>query len=519
MTGSASLPKKLIILGIALPLAILLGLLMATPDDFLSALVVGAVICTLLLPAVLRWHHLLLVCSLNAALVVGFLPGSPNIWMLMAAASVGITLLGRILDKNRRLLNVPSVTWPLLVFAAIVVLIAQNTGGMGLRALGSGVYGGKKYFFIWFAVLVYFAVSWVRTPSEKAPLYLAGYTLSGVTSMLSNLVFMAGPAAWILYYFIPFEMAMHQISEEFTIDPLGQRFNRLGGLAVAAHAAMPFLLIRYGAAGLLDYRRPWRMAAMVAIVAVGALGGFRSTVLFAGFLFLIHFFLEGLHRTRMFPALILAGLMGFAALIPVARHLPLSVQRSLSVLPIPVSEIARFDAEQSSRWRLDMWAVLKPEIPRYFWSGKGFTASATDYYLTQEMVRRDIVRDYESMILAGDYHNGPLSVLIPFGIWGMLAFVWFLAASMRVLYRNFQNGDPRLAFANTFLLAFFIAKAVFFFVVFGAIHLDILTFIGIVALSVSINGGIRTREQAAKASALVPVSPAPAPLPAGASGI
>jgi hypothetical protein len=29
---------------------------------------------------------------------------------------------------------------------------------------------------------------------------------------------------------------------------------------------------------------------------------------------------------------------------------------------------------------------------------------------------------------AGDYHNGPLSILIPFGLFGMIAFLWLLGA-------------------------------------------------------------------------------------------
>ncbi len=495
------LPRKLIVLGVLAPLAVLVGYLMATPDDSFAVVAVAMVVGFLSLPVVLRWHHAILIFSLNAALIVAFLPGSPNVWMLMTAASGGLTLLGRILDKNRRLVVVPSVTWPLVALGAVVLMTAKVTGGFGLRSLGGGTYGGKKYFYVWGAILAYFALSWVRVPLTRAAVSVYGYLLSGLTSVLSNLVYIAGPAAWVFYSFIPVDMALHQIFEDYAGGPGGERFTRLGGVAAAAQSLVPFLMLRFGIRGLLDFGRPWRLAALVAVVFLGALGGFRSNLVFIGLLFAVQFALEGLVRTRLFPALVLTGVLGFAALFPLARHLPMSVQRSLSIVPLlPVSPAARWDAEQSSLWRLEMWSMVTPDIPRYFWLGKGFTASATDYYFTQELVRRGKLSDQELMILAGDYHNGPLSLLIPFGIWGVLAFIWFAAASIRLLYRNYCYGDPRIRLINTFLFAYFLAKLVYFLGVFGAIHLDLLTFVGIVGLSVCLNGGLRRPDDVAAAA-------------------
>ena len=496
MTNSANIPRGLIIFGIAIPLAALLGFLVATPEDLLSMAGVAAIAGILAMPFILKWHHLLLVFSLNAALIVSFLPGSPNVWMMMAFVSLGITLLNRILDKDIRLLNVSSVTWSLILFALVVWITAKMTGGAGLRALGGGVYGGKKYFFIWFAVAAYFALSFQRTPPSKAETYVSGYLLSGLSSILSNLVYMAGPAAWVLYAFIPVDSAMHQIYEDFAGGPGGERFSRLGGIAVAGTTAVPFLVMRYGIHGLLDYTKPWRFLILMTAIGLSALGGFRSTIALYGLIFAVQFVSEGLLRTRLFPVLAFAGALGFAVLIPTAQHLPLSVQRSLSVLQIPVSAAAQFDADGSTRWRKEMWELVSLDIPRYFWVGKGFTANATDYYLTQEMVKRHMVKDYEATILAGDYHNGPLSILIPFGIWGVLAFLWFVIASLQVLYRNYRHGAPQLQRINTFLFSYFLAKVLFFLTVFGAIHLDLLAFVGIVGLSVSLNGGVSRKKTA-----------------------
>src|SRR5439155_8412052 len=96
----------------------------------------------------------------------------------------------------------------------------------------------------------------------------------------------------------------------------------------------------------------------------------------------------------------------------------------------------------------------------------------------------------EGSELAGDYHSGPLSVIIPFGLPGMFAFIWFLVAGFKVVRRNYRFGDPAFRRVNMFLLAFFIAKVIFFFGVFGGFYSDLASFTGLLALSVSINGGM-----------------------------
>ena len=96
----------------------------------------------------------------------------------------------------------------------------------------------------------------------------------------------------------------------------------------------------------------------------------------------------------------------------------------------------------------------------------------------------------EGAELAGDYHNGPLSVIVPFGIPGVIAFVWFWWACLKVLRQNYLFGDPAFRRVNTFLLAYFIAKIVSFTAVFGGFYSDLAGFTGLVALSVSINGGM-----------------------------
>ena len=171
MTDTFALPRKLVILGIILPLAGIVGYLLASPTDVDSVAFIGLLLLVLATPLFLRWHHPMLIFSWNAALIVFFLPGSPYLWMLLGIISFALSVLQRILDKEFRLLNVPSVTWSLILFALMVLGTAKMTGGWGLASLGASSVGGKKYFNIWFAIIAYFALSCRRIPLPKANFY------------------------------------------------------------------------------------------------------------------------------------------------------------------------------------------------------------------------------------------------------------------------------------------------------------------------------------------------------------
>ena len=84
-------------------------------------------------------------------------------------------------------------------------------------------------------------------------------------------------------------------------------------------------------------------------------------------------------------------------------------------------------------------------------------------------------------------------MILPFGIWGAMAFLWFLAAAGWALHKNFRYGDPALKIVNTGLFSLFIGKVIFFFFVFGALSNDIAVIGAYLGLSFSLNGGICRR--------------------------
>ena len=508
-----ALTRKLIIFGLVLPLAAIVGFFMATPQDFTTVLFMGALTSLLLLPIMLKWYHPLLIFSWNAWVNVYFLPGRPQLWMLFAAIGFGIVVLNSSMDRERRMIHVPAITIPLVFFLAVVLMTAKLTGGMSVYALGGGqlgssTIGGKGYFYIMFAVMGYFVMTSQVVPLERVKTYTSVFFLSGVTGMFSNLAYMLGPAFYFLFYLFPVEFAVNQAMSDWAA---GSEIVRMVGVASAGVAAYFFMMVRFGIRGIFDLSKPWRLLCFIAVIFITLLGGFRTMLITYVIHFAIQFWLEGLLRTRLAVVLALAGIVAAAISVPFLDRMPLSVQRCVAFVPgAPVSQLTKLDAEASTRWRLEMWAVLMPEIPKYLLLGKGYALNAAELYLSGQAVRQGLVKSFEVSVVSGAYHNGTLSLIIPFGIWGLIGFVWLVAAGLWVLHRNYRYGESKLQVVNTFLFAYFIMRTIVFFFVFGSVDSELFKFTSILGLSVAINRGVRKPAQADAAPIGVAVQPAPA---------
>jgi hypothetical protein len=161
---------------------------------------------------------------------------------------------------------------------------------------------------------------------------------------------------------------------------------------------------------------------------------------------------------------------------------------------VQVDQLVRQDAQWTIDWRLDMWKSLLPQVPEHLLLGKGFAVSKMDFeLLTGSDAAIHVSSNFSEnqyMALSGGYHNGPLSVILGFGIWGCIALVWFWIAGIWVLYNNNRYGDPALRTVNMYLMIYFGVNIIFFILVGGDIGNDILDFGGFLGLSVSLNGGV-----------------------------
>ena len=483
MNNAAAIVRSVITYALCVPLAIFLGYQLSDPLTQSAFFGVGLLALLLTFPILLRWHHLLLLMSWNLAAVLFFVPGRPNVWLVMTLISLTISVLQRALNKEMRFVNVPQVTWPLVCLTLVILVTAKLTGGIGIRAFGSDVYGGRRYAYLLAAILGYFALSAHRIPPQRAGLYVGVFFLGAITAAIGDLFTLANPSLYFIFWLFP----PSKVTGDMVLGT-----TRLGGISSLAMPGLCYLLARYGFRGTFDVRRPWRLVWFFLFLATGFLGGFRSMIILIAMTLAIQFYLEGLHRTKMFPALILGLILVGAMAVPVASKLPYTFQRALAFLPLQVDPMVRQEAEASSEWRKLMWVAVLPEVPKHLMLGKGYALSIFDFDLWGNVDSGGNAENWGSTI-SGDYHNGPLSVILTFGIWGALAFLWFTAAALRVLYANYRYCDPNLRTYNAILLAVFASRLMLFLGVFGSLHGDMFFFASLLGVSVSLNGGVCRR--------------------------
>ncbi|HWX18520.1 MAG TPA: hypothetical protein VN578_01315 [Candidatus Binatia bacterium] len=492
MANTFAVSRAQLIYAVCLPLAVLLGYLLADPVDQGNLAIVVLVVGVLSVPVVMRWYHPLLIFTWNAVVTFYFLPGRPYLWMIFALTGLFFAILNRTTSAEARFVDVPSIHRPVLFIAAVVVATAWLRGGIGVRSLGSAHFGGRNYFMILAGAAGYFAMISQRIPRERTNLYVGLFFLTGLTALVANLAFMAGSHFDFLYYIFPPELAQEQVLAE---NRLSSGIFRLYGLTVGSNAVCCWLMAQYGLRGVFDWKKPWRGLLLIAAGVACLYSGFRSSLGLFGLTLLAQLCCEGLFRPRVLILGSVSLVVGGLLLAPLSERLPLSIQRTISFLPVEISPMAKFSAESTAEWRFQMWKEVLPDIPRYLLKGKGYSFDPSELAFAEENAGRGYTSQYEGTIMVGDYHSGPLSVIIPFGIWGVIGFIWFLAATLRYLYRNYRDGDLALRQINTFLLAYFIARILQFIFVFGGFYSEFYVFAGLAGLSASLNGPIRAKEE------------------------
>ncbi len=483
--GFFSDKRNYLIFGVCLPFAILLGYHLADINDPVSKFVFAAAIAGLCSPLLIRWYHPLLVLSWNMTAQVAFLPGAPLLWSFLSLVGMFFAILNRSLNPDNKLSLVPSLTLPLTFFAGVILVTAEITGGINISTFGATAsQGGRKYFYVLAAIVGFFGLTSMSISKNKAYLYVMVFYLSGLTTMLNLLPAWIGPAGDFIYYIFPGEISDPFVQTQSEV--IGER--RIGEMMAPSFAIFSWMLARYGVRGVFDLAKPFRLILFLGAISLGFLGGFRSHLIMVVLTFGILFFVERLWRTQVMLIVTVMGTLLGITLLTSADKLPPTVQRCFSFLPIGIDPVIKMQAESSSQWRIDLWTQVIEEVPVYLFKGKGYSFSSDDMYMALfNQNNMGAAGSAQGAAVAGDYHNGPLSLLIPFGIYGLIAFIWLVIAGSFYLYKNYQFGDPELRTINAFLFACFTARVIFFFIIFGAISSDLYVFTGILGLSVALN--------------------------------
>ncbi|MDE3100328.1 MAG: hypothetical protein KGJ88_12730 [Verrucomicrobiota bacterium] len=496
MNNQAALLRGLIIGGVCLPLALFLGYQLATPEQFSSLFWVGVTFFAFLIPILLRWHHPLLIIAWNLQFLVFFLPGHPQVFIVIAALSLTISVASRMLRKDKTFISCPAVAYPLLALA-VVTLATLYVRGVGAKAFGMSAWGAGRYAGVLGAIIGYFALTAQPIPPNRAKWLAALFFLSGLTAAWPDLLNFAGPGFQELLAVLPSSLGT-AIATPSPLDPL----ERFVGFSIMATFFCYCMLMQFGIRGLLDWHRLWRLLSFAAVFAVGLLGGFRSQLGIFFILFLVQLGFERLYGTVVFSALLAVVVLTTLVVVPFSEDLPMSVQRAISFLPVKISPIVQQDATGTLDWRFSMWQRALPDVPHYLLLGKGFAFDSTDLILAGYGMQHGLADSFEDAMITDDYHQGILPVIIPLGVWGFAVFLAFCWGGFRALYANYCHGDPELLRINTFLLSLFVTQVLWYLFVYGEFYLDLMSMVGVVGLNLALNNGVKKPAPAHRAAAV-----------------
>ena len=477
--------------GLCILFAVVMGYILTDvglQPTYQNLFALGLLAALVLSPIFIKWHYPIMVFGLGLPVMVFFLKGSPPIWEIVVIISLGIAIVERTVQRKQKWLSAPSMVWPLFFTILMVLITAKLTGGFGLHTMGNEVGGGKKYIALFLGIATFFALTTRKIPDERRNFYIGLFFLSGLPAFFGDLgPILPSPLNYI-NILIPSSLRPDQ---EWQLG-----ITRLGALGTTAKVVILFLLAKYGLRGIFTGNKAlWRIPLFFFMFVCSMLGGFRNEIFTLAMICISMFFLEGLQRTRLLPLFAMIGITVGCLLVPFAHHLPYTFQRSLSFLPLDIDPAARADAEGSTEWRFRMWQDLWPQVPQYLLLGKGYALTSEDFQMLQggtlaNGAEAQMDASEEALAIAGDYHNGPLSTLIPFGLWGGITFLWFMFAGLRVVYRNFKYADPQLRIVNSFLLAEYFTHMLSYFFIYGAYTNDLFGFARTAGFSIALNGGV-----------------------------
>ncbi len=407
--------QGILVLAISLVLSIWLGVAVVT-DTFETLLKVGGTM--LLMAAALLgrriWLLLILFTSMNVVLYSWF--GTTDIGQMIFIAFSLILFLMRKLNFELQFTELEF--WMLLIVGCI--LQAYMRFPVGLNILGAGNIGGRPYFVLALSITSYYILSTLRVPENEIRWAMRLTLIGGFLG-------------------IPLKMARFgsfTASSEADASrvPILSEFSILITRWVSPRISIVKALTR-PAFGLI----------IIATILIAAGSGYRNAVAMVGFIYLAATYYHGGLRSFLGCLIISVFALALLALFNLAFPLPGIIQRALSPLPGTWEEQYVKDADQSTKWRVEMW---KEALFTDRWihnkivgDGIGMSTSqlAQNENIAGGMSSSGLLVQQENMLINGSYHSGPVHSVRMTGYVGLtillLAMIRLAVHSHRQLLR------------------------------------------------------------------------------------
>jgi hypothetical protein len=469
--------KLVAIVPIVLIISIYLGVGVASSKTEVLGAVGGGVIVGLIAILGTRvWLLIPLVIFSN--LFFRWIPGNlalRELSFLITIAGVSLLVLTRKIQLSFRF-GLPHMMGFVLILCVAQVYLRHPTG---MAVFGSGNVGGRPYFIVGLAVMGSLILSTIKVPPQ--------HLLSARTFAVAGGVFTI-IVQWMSY--IPgmglFMTIAFGTGNLGFMDTGSQQQSQSAGRNMAGSAtskALPGIINAYTSPMKSLFFNRWTF--IVAFALFGALiSGFRSQIALVGLTFAFGIFYWSGIRSLVAGALV--GVISLVFLIALNAFYPLppKVQRALSFIPGNWEQRYIDEGKDSTDWRVIIWeeALFTDRwiTNKVLGDGLGFTKEE----LSMQQGLQDgslsfggfggLSDQQVSILVNGDYHSGPVSLIRTIGYVGLVIFViaiLVLAVACHKLLRRYR-GSPYFGVLAMFLVPA-IVHPIYFIFIFGGFSLDI----------------------------------------------
>ena len=400
--------------------------------------------------------------------------------------------------------DVPRIS---LVCWMVIILVTVAVRGTGIRQLGSPLWGGRNYIIL-LAMLLFFLViplsvrlsrrQWIAIPVMMA--------LLPIIPVLADLLYiLSGGKLYFLYYIFKPGGGVAEAANTLMDQESGWRIQGASrvDLLLLLLLAMPWL-------GRSPHGKIISAFLFMAALALASLGGFRGALLASIGVTLIYAWYRAPHRRMLIISAVLALVMMLIAVAHfAAMSLPSPVQRVLSIVPFArVEPMVEIDANFSSRWRLRIWEeTLRTEVRPHLIVGRGFCFDP-NRLIPQYGPYMDEWSDTQNNVTNANFHSGPLSSLVLFGVPGFLCLLVFMISSVlkHLRIHRMDWHDPLLQHIHFVFLCYFLYSTLSFHLIYGDLTLSMIRYLSLLCL-LEMLGNTRREEVDRN-----PVEAPPAPL-------
>lgn len=515
-----------VVLVIGLVLAVVVGDSLASGQYVYIGI---AVLLFVVLPLGLRLgmnFWILIAFTMTADGRLGFVPLPFSFHEVCTIAAAMLFILHVVLRRvaTKVPLRLPDILI-LLNMAWLAVTFVKNP--TGLFFLGSDTVGGRKYIDMGFAFVGYFILSRSRIPHKWAYLLPVWLAISlAAPSALQSVATVSPQLGAVIssVYSVEVESDAQALA---TQGAMGSE-RRVFGLEKTVLPVFLAMCAYYPPATFINPLHPLRaLGFLVAFVLVG-FSGFRSALITMAGYMAIGTCLRG--RLRDFIPLAAAagiGVIALAGAVQSGISVPLTIQRTLSVLPLGWDQAATTSAEVTTTWRLDMWRDAWND-PNYFRDkvfGDGFGFTQQELMLfANEMIGMQgltgVSNTYEMFIIRGSLHNGPLSSIRYGGFVGLILLtalmIYTAIYALKIVRASGGTVYAPIAFFTAIPLLY---EPLAFFAIIGAYDNNMtLYFLGVGMLNLinrslphPVGAALRARPHTTPASAAIPSPGIPVP--------